>query len=56
MSSTPNRRSLLETTALAGFDSIILEFINDLRHRGGTAKGQLPKYRYAARHFLIWLD
>ncbi len=55
MSSTPNRGSLLETTALAGFDPIILEFIDDLRHRGGAAEGQLPKYRYAARHFLIWL-
>lgn len=56
MSSTPNRRFLLATTALAGFDSIILEFIDDLRRRGGAAEGQLHKYRYAARHFLIWLE
>ena len=56
MSSTPKRRSLLGTTALAGFDTIILEFIDDLRHRGGVVEGQLPKYRYAARHFLIWLE
>ena len=56
MSSTPNRRSLLGTTALAGFDSIILEFINDLRHSDGAAEGQLSNYRYAARHFLIWLE
>ena len=56
MSSTPNRRSLLGATALTGFDPIILEFIDDLRHRGGAAEGQIPKYRYAARHLLIWLD
>ena len=56
MSSTPNRRSLLGTTALAGFDSIILAFIDDLRRRGEIAEGQFPKYRYAARHFLIWLE
>ena len=56
MSSTPNRRSLLGATALTGFDPIILEFTDDLRHRGGAAEGQVPKYRYAARHFLIWLE
>ena len=56
MSSTPNRRSLLRTTALAGFDPIILEFIDDLCHRGGAGEGQLRKYRYAAGHFLIWLE
>lgn len=56
MSSTPNRRALLGTTALAGFDSLILEFINDLRHSDGAAEGKLSDYRYAARHFLIWLE
>lgn len=56
MSSTPNRRSLLGTSALAGFDPIILEFIDDLRRSDGAAESQLRKYRYAARHFLIWLE
>ena len=56
MSSTPNRRSLLGTTALAGFDASILAFIDDLRRRGEIAEGQFPKYRYAARHFLIWVE
>ena len=56
MSSTPNRRPLLGTTALVGFDASILAFIDDLRRRGEIAEGQFPKYRYAARHFLIWLE
>ena len=56
MSSTPNRRPLLGTTALAGFDASIFAFIDDLRRRGEIAEGQFPKYRYAARHFLIWLE
>ena len=55
MSSIPHRRSLPGTTASPGFDPIILEFIDDLRHRGEVADGQFPKYRYIARHFLIWL-
>ena len=56
MSSTPNRRSLLGTTALASFDPIILEFIDDLRRSDGAAESQLRKYRYTARHFLIWRE
>ena len=56
MSSTPKRRSLSGTTALPGFDPIILEFIDDLPRRGEIPEGQCPKYRYAARHFLIWLE
>ena len=56
MSSTPNRRPPLGTTALAGFDASIFAFIDDLRRRGEIAEGQFPKYRYAARHFLIWLE
>ena len=56
MSATPNRRSLPETTAPPGFDPIIVTFIDDLRRQGEIAEGQFPKYRYAARHFLIWLE
>lgn len=56
MSSTPNRLSLMGTTALTGFDPVILSFIDDLRRRGEIAEGQFRKYRYVARHFLIWLE
>ena len=44
------------STRLAGFDASIFAFIDDLRRRGEIAEGQFPKYRYAVRHFLIWLE
>ena len=55
MSSRPNHRSLLGTTALAGFDPIILAFIDDLRVREGIADKHVGYYRGPARHFLTWL-
>ncbi len=55
MSATPNRRSLPGTTGPPGFDPIIVAFIDDLRRQGAIAEGQFCKYRYGARHFLIWL-
>ena len=55
MSSIPNHRSL-ETTAQADFDAIILAFIDDLRLRERLAESQVHRYRYPARHFLIWLE
>ena len=54
MSSIP-KRPLLATTALVGFDPIILAFIDDLRLRGEIAEGRVRHYRGLARHFLIWL-
>ena len=56
MRSIPNCRSLPATTTLAGFDPVILEFIDELRDKRGVPAGQFRKYAYAARHFLIWLD
>lgn len=56
MSSTSNRRPLPRTKAPAGFEPIISEFIDDLRHRDVYVEGSLRKYRYSARHFLIWLE
>ncbi len=55
MSATPNSRPL-GSAALAGFNTIILAFIDDLRRRGAAAESQFRKYQYAARHFLIWLE
>ena len=52
----PDPNTGLGTTALAGFDASILAFIDDLRRCGEIAESQFPKYRYAARHFLIWLE
>ena len=55
MSVTPNRRLLLGATAPPDFAPIIVAFIDDLRRRGEIGEGQFSKYRYAVRHFLIWL-
>ncbi len=55
MSTTSNSRSL-GSAALASFNVINLAFIDDLRRRGTAAESQFRKYRYAARHFLIWLE
>lgn len=56
MRSIPNCRPFPATTALAGFDPVILEFIDELRDNGGVAAAQVRKCAYAARHFLVWLD
>ena len=54
MSSTP-KRQLLATTALVGFEPIIVAFLDDLRLHGEIAEGRMRHYRARARHFLIWL-
>lgn len=56
MSSTPNRRSLLGTSALAGFDPILLAFIDDLVAREEPSEGFALRCRACARHFLIWRE
>ena len=55
MSSTLNRRSTLEATVLAGFESTISAFIDDLRSQGIAGFGRLKRYPGPARHFLVWL-
>ena len=55
MSAIPNHRFLLGTTALAGFDPIILAFIDDLRVREGIVDKHVGRYRGTARHFLTGL-
>lgn len=56
MRSIPNCRPFPATTALAGFDPVILEFVNELRDKGGVAAARIRKYAHVARHFLVWLD
>lgn len=53
MSSTPKGR-FPASTALADFDPIILEFMEDLRVRGGLTEGTANLHRGPVRHFLIW--
>ena len=55
MSAIPNHRSLPGTTALAGFDPIILAFMDDLRVREGIIDKHVGRHRGTARHFLTWL-
>ncbi len=49
MRSIPNCRPVPATTALAGFDPVILEFIDELLDNGGVAAAQIRKYTHAAR-------
>ena len=55
MSSVHIRRPLV-ITAQVDVDAIILAFIDDLRTREGITENQVRRYRYPARHFLIWLE
>ncbi len=54
MSSTTSRR-LLETTALVGFEPIVLAFIDNLR-REGIAERYITFHTGPARHFLFWIE
>ncbi len=55
MYSMPNRRTLA-TTEQACFDPINLSLIDDFLLREGIAESDVHRYRYPARHFLIWVD
>lgn len=56
MSTMPNRRSLLGTSALFNFDPIVLAFIEDLVARETVSEGFALSCRACARHFLIWCE
>ena len=55
MSLVPNRRSLA-VAARTGFNSTILALIDEFLLHEGIAKSDVHRYRYPARHFLIWLQ
>ena len=54
MSSTASRQ-FVATTALAGFDSIVRAFIDNL-HREGIAESHITLHSGPARHSLTWLE
>ena len=54
--SSISKRQFLATAVLAGFDPVVLEFIDDLRRREEIAESRVRHHRTPARHFLIWLE
>ena len=55
MSLVPNRRSRA-VAAGTGFDPAMLSLVDEFLLREGIAESDVNRYRYPARHFLIWLQ
>lgn len=55
MSLVPNRRSRA-VAARTGLDPTMLSLVDEFLLREGIAESDVHRYRYPARHFLIWLQ